>query len=93
MLSVLSKNNRMTEFLFTLDIDINAKDIAGDTALMLAASTGQDATVDSLIQAGADMLTRNLDDQNAYQIAINSGHQKTADLIEENSSVLFKLFN
>jgi len=93
MLSVLSKNNKLTIFLLTRDIDINAKEIAGETALMLAAATGQETMVISLMEAGADLLTRNLDDQNAYQIAINSGHNKTADLIEENSNTLFKLFN
>ena len=93
MLSVLSKNNKLTIFLLTRDIDIDAKEIAGETALMLAAATGQETMVNSLIEAGADLLTRNLDDQNAYQIAINSGHDKTADLIEKNSNTLFKLFN
>ena len=93
MLSVLSENNELTKFLLTRSIDIDAKDFAGETALMLAAATGQEAMVKSLIQAGADMLTRNQDDQNAYQIAINSGHDKAADLIEENGNSLFKLFN
>lgn len=93
MLSVLSKNNELTIFLLTLDIDIDAKEIAGETALMLAAATGQETMVNSLIQAGTDLRTRNLNDRNAYQIAINSGHNKTADLIKKNSSTLFKLFN
>ncbi len=93
MLSVLSEKNAITKFLLTRNIDINAKNNAGDTALMLAAATGQEAMVDSLIKAGANPQIRNLDDQNAYQIATNSGHKKIADLIEENSNALFKLFN
>jgi ankyrin repeat protein len=93
MLAVLSGKNAITNFLLSTDIDIDAKNFAGDTALMLAAATGQEAMVGSLIQAGADMLIRNMDDQNAYQIAINSGHNNIGELIKENSSALFKLFN
>jgi ankyrin repeat protein len=93
MLAVLSGKNEITDVLLTRDIDLDAKNFAGDTALILAAATGQEAAVSSLIKAGADMLARNLDDQNAYQIAISSGHNKIADLIKENSSALFKLFN
>jgi ankyrin repeat protein len=41
MLSVLSENRKMTEFLLARNIDIDAKNNAGDTALMLAAATGK----------------------------------------------------
>jgi ankyrin repeat protein len=93
MLAVLSGKNEIIDFLLTTDIDIDAKNFAGDTALILASAIGQEAAVGSLIKAGADILARNLDDQNAYQIAINSGHTKIADLIKEGSGALFKLFN
>ena len=93
MLSVLSRNEKVTKFLLTGKPDINAKNIAGDTALMLAAANGLQKIVNSLIRAGANPQIRNLDDQNAYQIAIDSGHNQTANLIRENSNIVFKLFN
>ena len=93
MLAVLAKNPAIVELLLTRAIDINAQNNVGDTALILAAGTGQNDVLEMLIAAGADLQLRNKEDLNAFQIANNSGHQETATIIREKSSVLFKLFN
>lgn len=100
MLAVLSKNPEIVEFLLARsfdinaqDIDINAQDKVGETALMLAAATGQDRIIEMLINAGADAQLRNKEDLNAFQIATNAGHQKTAKFIHDRSNFVFKLFN
>ena len=46
-----------------------------------------------LIEAGADLQLRNKEDLNAFQIANNSGHEETANIIRERSNFVFKLFN
>jgi ankyrin repeat protein len=100
MLAVLSKNPEIVEFLLTRsfdinaqDIDINAQDKVGETALMLAAATGQDRIIEMLINARADSQLRNKEDLNAFQIATNAGHQQTAKFIHDRSNFVFKLFN
>jgi ankyrin repeat protein len=100
MLAVLSKSPEIVEFLLTRsfdinapDIDINAQDKVGETALMLAAATGQDRIIEMLINAGADSQLRNKEDLNAFQIATNAGHQQTARFIHDRSNFVFKLFN
>ncbi len=93
MLSVLSGNIDQTRFLLSKDLEIDARNILGDTALIMAASNGLQPMVDALIKSGADTQIRNLDDQNAYDVASNSDHPETAIFIRENSSAVFKLFN
>ena len=100
MLAVLSKNPEIVEFLLTRSFDINAQDIdidaqdnVGETALMLAAATGQDRIIEMLINAGADSQLRNKEDLNAFQIATNAGHPETAKFIHDRSNFVFKLFN
>ena len=93
MLAVLAKNPDIVELLLTRASDVNAQDRIGDTALMLAAGTAQNEVVEMLIAAGADIQLRNKEDLNAFQIANNSGHQATAEIIRERSNFVFKLFN
>ena len=93
MLSVLSGNFDQTRFLLSKDLDIDARNILGDTALIMAAAKGLQPMVDALIKSGADTQIRNLDDQNAYDVASNSDHPATAIFIKENSGAVFKLFN
>ena len=93
MLSVLSGNQSQTKYILSKDIDINARNSLGDTALMLAASGGLQPAADALIKSGADTQIRNLDDLNAYQIASSSDFPEIANFIKTNSNVVFKLFN
>jgi ankyrin repeat protein len=93
MLAVLANNPHIVELLLTRASDVNAQDHVGDTALMLAASTAQNDIVEMLIEAGADTQLRNKEDLNAFQIANNSGHPETAEIIRERSNFVFKLFN
>jgi len=93
MLAILAKNPDIVELLLTRAGDVNAQDHIGDTALMLAAGSAQNEVVEMLIEAGADLQLRNKEDLNAFQIANNSGHQVTAEIIRERSNFVFKLFN
>ena len=93
MLSVLAKNPAIVELLLTRAVDINVQDNVGDTALMLAAGSGQNEVIEMLIKAGADLQLRNKEELNAFQIANNSGHQETAEILREHSNLFFKLFN
>ncbi len=93
MLAVLAKNPGIVELLLTRASDVNAQDHIGDTALMLAAGTAQNDIVEMLIEAGADLQLRNEEDLNAFQIANNSGHSATAEIIRERSNFIFQLFN
>ena len=93
MLSVLSGKRDCTEFFIKLGIDLDLRNKAGDTALMLAAAAGNDDITKQLIDAGADLQIRNEDNLNAYQIALNADQSKTAELIKKHSGTLFNLFN
>ena len=90
---VLAKNAAIVELLLAGASDINAQDHVGDTALMLAAGSAQNDIVEMLIEAGTDLQLRNKEDLNAFQIANNSGHEETAEIIRERSNFVFKLFN
>lgn len=93
MLAVLSEKTEIVEHLLQRTVGVNIQDNVGDTALILAASTGQKRIIEMLINAGADMQLRNKEDLNAYQIALNEGHQDAAKIIHDKSNLVFKLFN
>ncbi len=92
MLAVLSGKKSIFEKLLIPE-HINEKNKVGDTALMLAAGNGNADFVKLLIESGANIQTRNHDDLNAYEIALNSGYEDIANFIKESSGKLFKLFN
>lgn len=75
------------------EVEFDTQDNVGDTALILAAATGQKRIIGMLINAGADMQLRNKEDLNAYQIALNEGHQDVAKFIHDKGNLVFKLFN
>ncbi len=93
MLSILSGHVKLTEYYIAKGADIEHNNLAGDTAMMMAAANGENAIIDLLLKAGADLQRRNHDDLNAYQIALDAGHTKTATLIKSRSGTLFNLFN
>ena len=93
MLAILEKNPDIAQLLLTQGIDVNAQNNVGDTALMLAAGTAQKEILEKGIDAGADMQLRNEEELNAFQIANNSGHRKTAEILRERSNFFFKFFN
>ena len=93
MLAIQAGDQKMTTYLLTTPIELDARNNSGETAVMMAAVTGANATIKRLINAGVDLQLRNQDEFNAYQIAKNSGHEQTAELIRSNSGTLFQLFN
>ncbi len=93
MLAVVSGHTQLTEYYIEAGADTDHRDLTGDTAIMLAAAIGRDDIIELLIEAGADLQVRNHDDLNAYQIALDAGHEQTAALIKSRSGTLFNLFN
>lgn len=93
MLAVLARDPEIVALLLKREVDVNAQDQVGDTALMMAATAGEIGIIEMLIQAGADMQLRNGEELNAYQLALNAGHEQAAQLIHDKSNLVFKLFN
>ena len=93
MLAVISGHVKLAEYYIRTDANFDHRNLVGDTALMLAAANGEDDIIELLIQVGADLQGRNHDDLNAYQIALDAGHEQTAALIKSRSGTLFNLFN
>ena len=93
MLAVNSGHLKLAEYYIGKGVDFDHRNLVGDTAMMLAAANGQDNIIELLIQVGADLQGRNRDDLNAYQIALDAGHEQTAALIKSRSGTLFNLFN
>lgn len=93
MLAVISGHVKLAEYYIKTDANFDHRNLVGDTALMLSAANGEDDIIELLIQVGADLQGRNLDDLNAYQIALDAGHEQTAALIKSRSGTLFNLFN
>ena len=93
MLAVISGHVKLSEYYIRTDADIDHRNLAGDTAVMLAAANGQNDVIELLLKVGADLQRRNHDDLNAYQIALDAGHEETAALIKSRSGTLFNLFN
>jgi len=93
MLAVLARDPANVALLLQRKVEVNAQDKVGDTALMMAAASGNTSIIEMLIQAGADMQLRNGEELNAYQVALNAGHQQAAQLIHDKSNLVFKIFN
>ena len=60
---------------------MNITDPDGRTALMFAAESGHDASVDSLIQSGADVNFSDSDGATALLLAVQMGYDKCVDLL------------
>jgi len=65
---------------------INAKDIAGNTPLHLAARYGFVNVVKVLIASGADVNAKDANGMTPLQIASKMGHQAVVDLLRKQSS-------
>lgn len=75
--------SRAVETLLQHGADINRRDQAGNTALMLAVSNNRAATVGVLIGQGAALDKRNNNKKNALEMAEQLGHQKVAALLRK----------
>lgn len=58
------------------EIDINAKDDDGNTALHYAVLNNDYLMAKTLVRFGSDMFTKNLNDQSAFELTAYSGNQK-----------------
>jgi len=67
-------DRRLTEQFLRLGADVNARDVFGTTALMLAARRGKDALVKVLLTKGADPTLKNCHGDSAASLAQVGGH-------------------
>ncbi|MCC6696015.1 MAG: ankyrin repeat domain-containing protein [Candidatus Hydrogenedentes bacterium] len=63
--------------------DINHADENGDTVLHYAAEGGNEEVIRGLIELGAQIDAKNIDDMTPLQVAREAGHEKAAKLLEE----------
>ena len=67
--AAINKNVDIVEYLLSLEVNINAQNIDGETALALAAAAGTVEVVSILIDNGADVNARNINGKTALGIA------------------------
>jgi len=92
ILAVLSGKPDMLQRVLAHEPALNIRNNHGDTAIMLAASAGNERLVSLLIEAGADLQMRNSANQNAEQLARKNGHRKVAEMIRARKPALLRLF-
>lgn len=80
--SAITRKLKMTEILLEENVKLDAKDLIGNTALIYAAIAGQFQVVKKLIQKGADMTIKNLDNKDFYDILLGQDKQKTKYLMK-----------
>ncbi len=67
--------------LIGLEVDINAQDLMGNTALMAAAATGESLLVETILEGNPDRTLKNKKGETAYAIAKRFGHREILDLL------------
>ena len=67
-------------------INLDIRNQAGNTALIIAVISKQNAIVQILLKQGADRNIRNKDKRNARDIATASGFTKISKLLDANSN-------
>ena len=71
------------ELLKSPGIDVNAKDEAGNTALIEAARLGHDHVTRVLLAAGADFKLRNRDGKTPLMLAVAGGHDEVVFALKQ----------
>jgi len=76
-------NNNVVEFLIKEDFfDINSKDLAGDTALIVATKNEQAQIVYLLLELGADKFPMDSKGKTAYDYAVEKGYAELAEILK-----------
>jgi hypothetical protein len=69
------------EFLLDRGVDINARNEAGETALIIAAWYGRHELVELLLKRGADPNVKTREGLSALKVASKNGHGSTVDML------------
>ena len=76
-------NYNVVEFLIKENcFDINSKDLAGDTALIVAARNNQSQIVQLLLELGADKSSKDSKGKTAYDCAVERGFMELAESLK-----------
>ena len=76
-------NYNVVEFLIKEDFfDINSKDLAGDTALIVATKNERTQIVHLLLELGADKLQKDAKGKTAYDYAVEQGFVELAEILK-----------
>ncbi len=80
--SIVKGRTRMVSALLRTGIDVNIRNIAGETPLMAAAEVGSAEIAALLLERGADVSVTDIDGDTAYDIAVNKGNEAVAELLK-----------
>ena len=79
--SIIKGRTRMVSALLRTGINVDIRNIAGETPLIAAAEVGSEEIVRLLLERGADPKATDIDGDTAYDIAVNKGHDAVAALL------------
>ena len=90
MLAVVNAQNYVVDYFLQNTLKVDAKNTAGDTALILAVKHDNFGASQALLAAGASSAANNNQFESAYELAQNKKQNKWLELFEKESG-LWKL--
>jgi ankyrin repeat protein len=86
LMEAASHSPRIVDLLISRGANVNARDVLGGTALMMAARGGRGDIVRVLIKAGADVNAKDNEGRTALSGAVDAGHGQVARLLEQSGA-------
>jgi hypothetical protein len=83
LMEATSHSPLVVDLLIRGGANVNARDMFGGTALMLAARGGREDIVRALIKASADVNTKDSEGRTALSSAIDNGHTEVAQFLKQ----------
>ena len=81
------KDDTVKSLLSSPNVDVNATDDNGSTALIEAARFGHDDVVQALLARGADVKAKDRDSKTALMLAVQGGHDEVVRLLKQAGAV------
>lgn len=83
LMEAASHSPHIVDLLISRGANVNARDVLGGTALMMAARGGRGDIARALIKAGADVNAKDNEGRTALSSAVDAGHGEVARLLEQ----------